>query len=109
MATINYTSEENVIAGIVKVEWAGLSANDDGQMFDCTGLKIASVHTGGNFGSGGNLYLHASNELSPSSFLQWQKIENPSIGELNYPMFGAIKPVADAAISSVKVAIIFVR
>jgi hypothetical protein len=43
MATINYTSEVNLAAGYVKVEWNGLGPSDDGQPFDCAGVAIIFV------------------------------------------------------------------
>jgi hypothetical protein len=109
MTTVSYTSEVNILAKTVKVEWAGLSAGDEGQPFDCTGLRLASIQATGDFGSGGNVYLHASDEITPTNFGRWQKIEHVSIGDVDFTMFGAIKPVADANIANAGVALLFAR
>lgn len=67
MATINYATEENLAAGYVKVEWAGLSPGDEGQPFDSRGLELVSIHYWGDFNSNAGLVLlYASNELAPA-------------------------------------------
>jgi hypothetical protein len=115
MATINYTSEVNLDGGFVKVEWAGLATDDDGQPFDCSGLRLASIHYWGNFnpGSGGKLTLMASNQISPSDFGEFMFSYAPRMqfpaDSAYLPFIGAVKPVADQNFISGGVAIIFVR
>jgi hypothetical protein len=115
MATINYTSEVNLGSGYVKVEWAGMSPGDEGQPFDCAGLRLASQHYWGDFGNPsdrGQIVLMASNELSPAHFAlfqysQFEKYEPLSDGAfLNF--VGIIKPVADSKLVSGGVALLFV-
>jgi hypothetical protein len=114
MATINYTTEVDLKTGYVKVEWSGLAANDDGQPFDCAGLKLVSAHYFGNF-SGGNakITLMASNELSPSNFSEFLYSFSPRFypGQGEAPidaMAGAIMPVANVNLTSGSVALLFV-
>jgi hypothetical protein len=107
MATINYIVEVNPAA--VKVEWSGLSASDQGQVFNCAGMRIASVQAKGNF-NGGHTTLQVSNEVSPSTFFTVQDFDAPVVADpAAYAFVGAIKPVADASITSVGIAILFVR
>jgi hypothetical protein len=65
MATINYTVSENVAAGYTLVEWAGMGAGDDGQIFDCSGLELASIQT---IPSSGTMTVEGSNQISPANF-----------------------------------------
>ncbi len=118
MATINYASETNLDGGYVKVEWDGLSTDDDGQPFDCSGLRLASVHYWGDFnqsnpGGGGKITLMASNQISPSDFGEFlysfaPRMQFPTDGAY-LPFIGAVKPVADSIFVSGGVAIIFIR
>lgn len=109
MATINYTVEENAVAGYVKVEWDGLSANDDGQVFDCSGLQIASVHLFGNLNSG-RFSIMASNQLTPTAFVEIYDGNNERLAVSGSPVLGyvgAIKPLADGSIVNAGATVIF--
>lgn len=108
MATINYTAEVNLAARHVKVEWPGLSGNDDGQPFPSAGLRIASIHYWGNF-NGGNVAVRASNEISPTNFAPIDDRTAPDVQFFSTPMpsVGAVSPLAGAGVSSVGVAVLF--
>jgi hypothetical protein len=109
MATINYTSEVNLEAGHTKVEWAGIGPGDDAQPFVCNGLKLGSIQYSGNFSSG-TVRINGSNELTPTNFGEFAfstapRLQVPADG----PYFmGAVRPVVDANVTSIGVAIIFV-
>ena len=109
MTTINYTSDVDAKTGLVTVEWAGLSAGDDGQEFDCHGLQVASCHMWGTFG--GNLSVRASNELTPTNFTEIFGGGGPGIQAridgIPFMYVRSIKPFALSGISSVGVSIIF--
>lgn len=111
MTTISYTSEENLDPAYVTVQWSGLAAGDDGQPFDCRGLKLASMHYWGDFASGsGKITLMASNQLSPVDFGEFMFSYAPRLQmpENDTTFLGSIKPVADASFVSGGVALIFV-
>ena len=115
MATINYTSEVNLESGFVKVEWSGMSADDDVQVFDCAGLKLVSAHYFGDLSTGANskITLMASNEVSPSNFSEFLYSFSPIVypGQEDAPidkMVGAIMPVANPNLTSGGVALLFV-
>lgn len=112
MATINYTTEVNLADGCVKVEWPGLSAGDDGQAFECGGLRLGSIQYWGNFG-GGVMSIRASNEISPTNFSEFTSSGSAGVHArvdgVGFGAIGAIKPVAGSGNSGVGVALIFVK
>lgn len=115
MATINYTKEVNLESGYVKVEWAGMSADDDGQVFECAGLKLVSAHYWGDLSQGGNskITVMASNEVSPSNFSEFLYSFSPKVypGQENPAIdmtVGAVMPVANPNVTSGGVALLFV-
>jgi len=111
MATINYTADHDVAGGAVRVEWAGLSAGDQGQVFECAGLKLASIQYSGSFG--GNVAVHASNEPTPTNFSQIHDVTSAdmqlTVENVSGPYVGAVKPVAGGGVSAANVAILFVK
>lgn len=112
MATINYTSEYDLAGGYVKVEWSGLSAGDDGQSFDCAGLRLASIHYWGSL-NGGHVTVRASNEISAANFVDIHDNTVPGMQfqistGVNLPFMGAVSPIADGSVSSAGVTMLFV-
>ena len=92
MTTINYATVENAAAGYTQVEWAGLASGDDGQIFDCAGLELASVQTFGSFG--GTMKVEGSNEVTPSSFSEvYSTGGNDMVGYEPGRHMKAIRPV----------------
>jgi len=114
MATISYTTESDLDAGWIKVQWEGLAPGDDGQPFDCTGLALASIHYWGDFDSNAGLVLlYASNEQSPSPANYGEMIYSnaPRMQTLPDPrlaFFGSVLPKADANMIDGNVCILFV-
>lgn len=115
MTTVSYTSDVNFSAGYVKVEWDNLGPNDDGQPFECAGLALASIHYWGDFnGNSGLLSVMASNEVSPTpaNFSQFQFSNSPRFQSLEDGRYleyaGAVLPLADANVTDVSIAMIFV-
>src|SRR5688572_7728997 len=118
MATINYTSEANLEGGYVKVEWSGIGPGDDAQPFECSGLLLGSIHYWGDFGDPrGTVRICGSNELTPTNFGEFAYSEHPRLqlpietaqtGSGQYFM-GAVRPLVDANVVSVGVAILFVK
>jgi len=126
MATINHTTETDLERGYVKVEWDGMSTDDDGDAFSCAGLRLVSAQYWGNFNGGtGKITIMASNQLSPSDYSEF--IYSFSAKTYAYsPKFyaehffaeydpdyvnfvvGSVKPVADANFISGGVALLFV-
>jgi len=96
MATINYTAEHNVAAGYVKVEWSNLSEGDDGQPFECGGLRIGSIQARGTFNSGA-LIIEGSNEVAPSNFTGVVSFTGPEVRNLEAhdeaEHVGAVRPL----------------
>lgn len=110
MTTINYTTDINPYTGIVTVEWAGLTAGDEGQAFDCRGLEFASVQYSGSF-NGGNVSFRASNEITPTNFAEvlggGSAGIQARIDGIPFMYLGAVKPVALTNIASINIAAIF--
>lgn len=114
MATINYTTESDVDAGSIKVEWSGMAPGDDGQPFNCQGLQLASIHYWGDFNSGAGLMsIMASNEISPTlaNFGEFavshaQRMQLYNDGQLAH--LGAVLPLADANMIDGNVCMLFV-
>lgn len=111
MATINYNSDVNLRGGSVKVEWSGLTAGDDGQPFDCAGLRLASIHYWGTF-NGGHVTLGGSNELSPSNFHTFYDGDSPDIklqlaAGLELLCVSSIRPLAASGVGNVGVSLLF--
>jgi len=112
MTTINHSTDYNVGNGAVKVEWSGLVAGDDGQPFDCSGLKLGSVHYSGTF-SGGQADLDGSNELSPANFVSFDNagspvIRVPEVDNGNLFFIGSIRPRLSGGSGILNVSAIFV-
>lgn len=113
MATINYTADISPTGGYARVEWATLADGDDGQLFDCAGMRIASVHAWGTY-SGSNLDIEGSNRVSPADFKQLFQLQsgtffkNPRDGN-NIDFVGAVRPVLSGGSGNIGVAIMFVR
>ena len=112
MATINYTTDVNVASGAVKVEWPNMVGGDDGQPFDCGGLKLGSVQYFGNF-NGGQVKFEASNEVSPTTYAE---INNHSSAAIETPennnfaaLVGAVRPTFTGSGGDVTVAAVFVK
>lgn len=111
MTTINYTTEYNLSAGFVRVEWAGLSDSDEGQVFNCNGLRLVTIQYAGSFGDNGVVSLQGSNESSPANF---RVLDSASASDLRNvelaTLVGAIKPVADDNINAdnVTVSLLFI-
>jgi hypothetical protein len=114
MATINYTTEVNLESGYVKVDWAGIGVGDVALPFECSGLRLGSIQYSGDFGSTpgspGTVRMCGSNELSPTNFGEFAfsmapRLQAPPDGLL---FMGTVRPVVDANIVSVNVALIFV-
>jgi hypothetical protein len=115
MATINYTTQADIDAGLVRVEWDGLASGDDGQPFDCMGLSIASVHYWGDFNSNtGKITIMGSNKLSPMpadygellfSFAPRVQTRPDSV---DLTFVASVRPIADASFISGGLCILFV-
>jgi hypothetical protein len=118
MATINYVADTNLDGGYVKVEWPNMATDDDGQPFDCAGLRLASAHYWGDFnqslpGGGGKITLMACNQITPTDFGEFMfsfapRVQIP-VDNAYLPFVGAVKPVADNKFVSGGVALIFVK
>lgn len=69
MATQIYTIEtdEN---GFIKVQWADLASGDEGQVFDCSGLKLAYVQYRGAFNGDGLVRFEVSDETPPITYAE---------------------------------------
>jgi hypothetical protein len=111
MATVSYNSEVNLAGGYVKVEWPGLSAGDDGQVFNCAGLRLASIHYWGTF-NGGHVKVSASNELSPSNFHDFYDNTSPDIKfqlatGLDLLYAGSVRPIAGSGVGNAGVSLLF--
>lgn len=116
MATINYTRDEDIASGLVRVQWDGLAGGDDGQPFDCLGLSLASVHYWGDFNGGaGKITVMASNELAPAAAAKYGELlfsvarrmqVRPDIADL--ALVNSVMPVADLNFITGGLCILFV-
>jgi hypothetical protein len=116
MATINYTTEEHLADGVLKVEWTGLGPGDVGQPFECQGLELASLHYWGDFNSNTGLVLmYGSNQITLNAsdfgeliYSNAPRFQLPPDGRTSIRL-AAILPKADANMIDGNVSLLFIK
>lgn len=107
MSVVNYSVEQNLSAGWLRVEWGFTSSGetspfpnqDEGQSFDCDGLKIVAIEAIGDFGGvndNGKVEVLVSHELSPANYFSLFTFDRQNTAiqmQLDLSHLKQIKPV----------------
>jgi hypothetical protein len=127
MAVINYTIEQNVPEGWVKLTWNFSSSGevspfpnqDEGQAFDCDGLLVSAAVTSGDFGGvndNGKIDVLGSHLVSPANFFSlftFDRTTGESFGikpQLSVPSYlQQIKPTYNRNNRAVSLTVLLVR
>jgi hypothetical protein len=123
MSIVNYGTEVDFAAGWLRVEWEFASSGevspfpnqDEGQPFDCGGLRIVAVEASGDFGGvndNGKVDVLLSHEISPENFFPqftFDRTHTANAMQLDLSHLKQIKPVYNRNNRSVKLAVLLAR